>query len=167
MNTLKSIVIKDYTKAREERLANAALSPGHLVELMSTDKVRMHSTAGHIAVKWFALEDELQGKGIDDAYAADAVVQIGGFRGNDQVNALIADGESIAIGDFLCSNGDGTLKKWLMADSSDLNETSPDALANWAASPIALALEALDLSSSSGEESTGLIGDRRAKVMIL
>ena len=66
-NTIKS---KKYLDIINERVANAAITPGMLIEIMSTNKVRAHATAQGNAAKIFALEDELQGKGIDDNYSA-------------------------------------------------------------------------------------------------
>jgi len=71
-----TVKLKKYVDNVYEKVANAAITPGHLLELMSTNKVKVHaSLAGVVTSKMFALEDELQGKEIDDAYAADDVVQ--------------------------------------------------------------------------------------------
>lgn len=95
----------------EEAVANAALTPGHLIEVMSTGKVRKHATEGVTCVKRFAVEDALQGKTIDDAYAADDVVGFIIPEPGDQVNALLTPGDNYAKGDKLYSKGDGTLTK--------------------------------------------------------
>lgn len=95
----------------EEAFANAALTPGHLIEVMSTGKVRKHATEGGYAERAFALEDALQGKTIDDAYAADDKVGYTLACPGDEVFAYIAAGENVAVGDRLISNGDGTLQK--------------------------------------------------------
>lgn len=141
-NTIK---LKKYLDIIEEMVANAAITPGMLVEEMSTGKVRVHTNVGQNAIPMFALEDELQGNGIDDDYAADDVVQVWVAQRGEQVYALLANGESVAIGDFLESNGDGYLKKWT-ADSAGVVE--------YPQSIVAQALEALDLTGSSGEETT-------------
>jgi len=52
------------------------------------------------------------------------------------VNAILKDGETIVIGDSLESGGDGTLQKYT------------------AGTVVGIAEEALDLSGSSGEETT-------------
>ncbi len=61
---------------------------------------------------------------------------------------FLADGETAVIGSKLCSNADGTLKLGT-------------------ANIVGMALEALDLSESSGEESDGIGGfDGRIKIVI-
>jgi len=168
-NTIKSIVVKDYSKIREERLANAALYPGHILTLNSSNKVLKHATADGLAKPLMvALEDELQGNGINDAYAADDVVQVGIFRPGDVVNVLLKDGQTATIGKVLCSAGDGTVQLWSMSgDSSDWLENNAENLVQFAAAPLGIALEALDLSGSSGTESDDLTGEQHIKMMVL
>lgn len=138
-NTVK---LKKYEDINMEWAANAAITPGHLVELMSTNKIKVHAAVGGNAVpKMFALEDELQGKEIDDAYAADAPVQVWVTQPGEVVYALLHDGEEVVIGDPLDSAGDGTLRKATLAGAID-NQI------------VGIALEALNLTGSSGEEPT-------------
>ena len=125
MSTYKTIKLKKYSDNISEYVANAAITPGHLIEVMSTGKVRVHANAGKDALPMFALEDELQGNGIDTAYAANNQVQCWFPYRGDQVYAILADGENVIIGDFLVSAGDGTLKKdqktyesWESADTA-------------------------------------------------
>jgi len=139
----RTIKIKNYVNIMEEKVANAAITPGHLVELMSTDKVRVHATAGGNAFPMFAVEDELQGNEIGDAYAADDQVQVWVPQRGDEVYALIKVGQTIAIGDFLESAGDGTLQKHT-ADAADSN----DSINILSAQIIGIALEAVTVASS-------------------
>ena len=127
----------------EERRANAAIRPGDLVELMSTNKVRKHATAGGSALRAFALEDALQGNGIGDNYAADDLVAIGIQVGGDLVYAWLSGGENATIGSYLSSNGDGALK---VAGGTDLR--------------LAVAIEAVNASDSNDV-------DERIRVMVL
>ena len=94
----------------KERKANAAITPGHLVELMSTGNIRVHATVGGQAQRAFALEQDLIGRGIDDAYAANDSARYAVFQPGAEVLALLATGESCSIGDFLESAGNGTLQ---------------------------------------------------------
>lgn len=151
-NTVK---IKKYSDVIEEWVANAAITPGMLVELMSTGLVRAHSTQNGQAVPMFALEDELQGKDIADAYAADDKVQVWIPTRGDQVYALLVDGASVDIGDFLVSNGDGYLREF--AGGSATTEDLPLEI-------VAMALEAIDRSTSSGGD-TNVTG--RIRVMVV
>lgn len=94
---------------RKEREANAAIIPGNLIEVMSTGFVRKHSTLGGQGQKAFALENDLIGKGIDDAYAAGDQVQYGVFSPGTEIYAWLQINESSVIGDFLESDGLGNL----------------------------------------------------------
>jgi len=144
-----SVIIKNYLNIFEEYEANAALSPGMLVELMSTGKIRKHATESGNAVPMFAIENRLEGKSITDAYAAaDRVTVIIPQRG-DEIYAQIEDEQTIAIGDFLESNGLGYLQKHTDQDlSSEVTGTvNPLEI-------VAQALEALDLSSLSAAGSS-------------
>src|SRR5512146_1628351 len=86
---------------RKERKANAAITPGHLVEIMTTGNLRKHATPGGAAQRAFALENDLIGKGVDDAYAANDSALYGVFAPGAEVYALLLTGESCNIGDFL------------------------------------------------------------------
>jgi len=149
----KSVKIKAYTNVIEEYVANAAITPGHLIQIMSTDKVRVHASAGQNALPMFALEDELQGKGIDEAYAATDRVQCWVPNRGDVVNAVLKNGETIVIGDFLESAGDGTLQKHIadVDSSNDITWVYPLQI-------VGQAIVALDLSGSSGADA--LVGNR-------
>ena len=124
-----------------------------LLIIENTGTVKAHNLADQDAFPIFALEDELQGKGIDDAYAANAPVQCWiPYRG-DIVNAILADGEKVDIGDPLTSDGYGRLKK-------HVTDTGSSAVP-WTVYPeqiVGYAAEALDLSGSSGAEVSGPLG---------
>jgi len=162
----QTIVLKQVQigRAQIEKVPAAAFYPGHLLERTSADKVQKHSTSGGTcSLPMFAIEDENQGNGIDDAYGtSDRAVCWMPQRG-DQVYAVLADGQNVAIGDYLESNGDGTLKKFA-ADTAD----SDDAFTGYDRQVVAQADEALNLSDSSGGESSGTLGyDKRIKVTIV
>jgi hypothetical protein len=149
-NTIK---VKKYSVVIEEMVASAAVTPGMLLIIESTGKVKAHDQADKDVFPIFALEDELQGKGIDDAYAANDPVQCWiPYRG-DIVNAILADGENVNIGDPLTSDGYGRLKKHVTDTGAS---TVP-----WTVYPeqiVGYAAEALDLSGSSGAEVSGPLG---------
>jgi len=157
-NTIK---IKKYSDVIEEITATeVAITPGSLLELDSAGTVQAHSTAGGTVLPMFALEDELQGKGIDDNIAASNKIQVWIPGRGDQVYAILQDGEDVSIGDFLTSNGTGSLKKLTVDSAGGLEPVN---------SPIVgVALEAVNLSDSSGGESSGALGyNKRIKVRII
>lgn len=126
--------------------------PGHLLSLLSTGKVDGHPTADGTAVPMFALEDELQGKTIEDAYDTDEIVFVWIPQRGEEVYAVLAADENVVEGDFLVSAGDGELQK--------MSSSSVDS------GVIGIALEDVDLSDSSGAwEPTA--HQRRIKVRIV
>ncbi len=142
---LKTIAIKG-TELRKEYVANAALSPGHLIELMSTNKVRKHATDAGNASPMFALENDLVGKGIGDAYVASEVVQCGFFQKGSEVLAWLSAGENVVIGAILDSAGDGLLDEYTVPTESTAGVMTPSTISMFG--PVCRALEALDLSAS-------------------
>jgi len=132
---------------RREYIAEGAVTPGHLCELVSTG-IKSHATAGGRAAAIFALEDDLQGNEIGTAYTDNNQVQTGHFKPGDRVYALLANGENASVGSWLESAGDGTLRV-VDADSSvGLVVTG---------SVIGFATEAVDMSGSSGVDPSGRI----------
>lgn len=111
--TPHTIVLKgDLHKRHEEAPADAALKPGHLIKKNSDGEVLKHATAGGRAAPFFAKEQALMGDTIDTAYAAADVVPYHIAQRGDVVLArLPASATAVVIGDQLCSNGDGCLKK--------------------------------------------------------
>lgn len=138
-----------------ERLANAAITPGMLVEEMSTGKVRKHAGAGKDAFPMFAIEDALQGRGIDDAYVANADVRCWIPRRGDEVYALLADGQNVAIGDFLVSNGDGFLQKDVKTYESWESADSQHAESIYSQRVVGVAADAKNLLASGSDSSAG------------
>lgn len=128
---------------RKERDAAAAITPGHLLQLNSTNKVAVHASAGANALRWFAFENDIAGDGISDAYAADEVVQILSCRPGDEVYAWLAAGENVTIGTFLESAANGQLKAVDFVGDSPGNENDRGQ------SIVAVALQALNLSASA------------------
>ena len=153
-NTVK---IKKYLDIVEEFDADAAITPGHLLEITATG-VKVHATAGgNVKGHLFALENELEGQDITDAFAADDKVQVWVAQRGEQVYALLANGETTTIGCLLESAGDGTLKVHV-ADSGD----SDDAVVIYGNQIVGVALEVVDMSGSSGVDPDG-----RVKIMIV
>jgi formylmethanofuran:tetrahydromethanopterin formyltransferase len=154
-----SVIIKKYSDCIEEFVANAAITPGHLVEVISGGKIRVHATASGNVFPMFALEDELQGKGIDEAFSALDPVQVWIPTRGDIVNALLKDGETIVEGDFLEAYSDGTLRKYVTEHwlSTNVGTVYPLVI-------VGVATEAVDLSGSDG---THPASGRRIKVRIV
>lgn len=114
MAVFRTILLKgDLAYRHDEALANAALSPGHLVELMSTGKVKKNTiVAGTIPVA-VAKEDAMIGKTINDAYAADDLVPYHIARSGDVLHLRLPAGASAVVkGDGLEPVSGGTVQKF-------------------------------------------------------
>ena len=148
-----TIKLKNYSKVIEEYEAATAIAPGMLVEIYSTDgKVRKHATVGGNNIPMFALEDELQGKGIDNNYAAGDRVQVWIPGRGDIVYALLADGQNVVVGDYLQSDGLGRLQKHT---AQQLASADAQQVATIYSRPIVgQVLEAQDLSALDGSNSS-------------
>jgi hypothetical protein len=140
----QTIDITGHGKKKEYK-ANAILSPGHLVELMSTGLIRVHATGGGAAQKMFALENSQAGGTTETAYAASDRVPVAVFSPGDEVMARLYNGETAVIGSLLESQGDGTLRV------VDTDASWHDVKLN---SIVGMALEAVDMSGSAGVDPT-------------
>src|SRR4030042_88936 len=96
----ETVKLKKYLDIIEEYEADAAITPGMLIELNSDEEVKAHATAGGNVLPMFALEDELQGHGLEDQFAAGDMVQCWIPNRGEVVYAILADGQNVAIGDF-------------------------------------------------------------------
>lgn len=104
------IVLKDSAGSRkEEMVAAAAITPGHLVYENTSGLAAVHATEGGYAERLFAEEDALQGRTIDDDYAASDQVFLHVAMPGDVIYAWLKAGENVSIGANLVSAGDGTL----------------------------------------------------------
>ena len=130
-----TIVIKSYVNIRDELVAAAAITPGHLVERMANGKVQKHALAGGPASPLFAIEDAFQGKKITDNYASDNEVFLWKPIPGEQVYAHVS-GTDAVIGAFMESAGDGTLRPLNPVQSSA-------AVPEYAGNIVAIALEAV------------------------
>jgi len=148
----QTIKLKKYSDIINEYDCDEAITPGMLVAVAADGDIDLNSSAGGVCEKLFALEDELQGRTIDTDYDSGDPVQCWLATPGEEVLAWLKDGEDVSIGAVLVSSGDGTLKEATADSSAVVIEEYP----------IAVALEAIDMSGSSGADPTG-----RIKVRIL
>ena len=140
MSTHRTILLKG-DPLRKEGKANAAITPGDLIERMSTGNVRKHASAGQNNNRLFAVEDDLQGNGVSDNYSTNNKVQFVAARAGDEIYARIATSQTIVIGDKLESAGDGSLRKHTATSAGAVEY--PEAI-------VGIALEAVTTTSSAG-----------------
>lgn len=101
---------------QDEKLASVAIMPAMLVELDGSGGVKPHAVADVAAVPRFARENQIVGGTIDDQYAIGDTTVYDTFPTGSKVQCIIADGQTITEGDWMCSAGDGTLKKVAAAE---------------------------------------------------
>jgi hypothetical protein len=102
----------------KEAEAAAAITPGHLVEVTSAGLVQVQSGANEKCQLAFAFENDLIGRGIDDAYSVSETVRYGVVERGAEVYAWLDGGENVAIGAFLAPAGDGSLVETTGGDAS-------------------------------------------------
>jgi len=124
-----------------EKVTDAICSPGMGMELAPDGKVdRLQATlaeaAKGVAGLKIAVEDALQGKTVTQAYAVGDVCFMYEPLPGDEVQLLIKDGETIAIGDTILAEGGGS-GLFIEAAGTETNY-------------VAEALEALSPSGSNG-----------------
>jgi hypothetical protein len=124
------IVLAGQPNYPPEKIAAAAITPGHLVEVVPSGgdagQLRVHATAAGDAAPYFAIQSLVpslstsQTHQIDLAYAdGDSVSWVIGHTG-DMIYAWVpASATAIKDGDQLVSNGDGTLKKYVAQASNE------------------------------------------------
>lgn len=99
-------------ECHEEALANATLYPGHLVEVMSTGKVRKVATIDIAYPLLVAKENYFNGGLRTTAYAADDNVPLHRCLPGDRVTLRVAAGAAAIVkGDKLAALNDGTVVK--------------------------------------------------------
>ena len=104
MAKYKTIKVKKYSDVIEEFVVaeEKTIAPGMVVKLTANGEVE----PGGSALLMVALEDELQGKGIDDAYVAGDPVQVWIHYRGDIFNGI---GSGLTVGTFVEADTDGKL----------------------------------------------------------
>lgn len=118
-STFHTILITSNERAARrpifEAVADAALTPGELLEWSSDDQLKAHATAGGNALPMFCLEDPYNGvttaAAIDTDYDSGELTRYMFGQTGDVVYAFLADGQTVIKGDALESDGAGALKK--------------------------------------------------------
>lgn len=104
----RTIVIKGKDRCIfKEGVAAGAITPGHLLAGLPA-AVTAHGTAAAAAMPMFAVEDELQGKEISEAYASTENVRYGVMPAGTEL-AAIASG-TVTAGEYVESAGTGALR---------------------------------------------------------
>ena len=143
---MKTVILKRYNNVQFEAIANEAITPGSLVEVMSTGKIKNHATAQGNAIPYFVIEDAIMGKTINDNVAKDDLARVMVAGRGDEVNAILNTSQTIVVGDLLASAGDGTLEQFT-AIKCDSNASAGAVTTPLQA--VAVALEAVTTTSAT------------------
>lgn len=145
----------------KESYANGTITPGDFLERATDGDFQRHSTAEIAGPKLIALENDLEGDGIDDNYASGDNVRAAYLKPGDEVYAFVpASAAAIVIGDNLVFDGTGCLIKGdrVAATALSTSDTYTDAAVNAAvdsaiegARIVATALEAVDNSGGGSK----------------
>lgn len=150
MSSYKNTVVKG-DPITKEGVAGGTIYPGYLLGFGAT--ISAHATAGGSASPRFAVENSDIGDTVDTAYSANDNVKFVVARPGDEIQARLPASQTIAIGDALVSNGDGTLKKYsgdtITVDLSKTTSTYSDTIYDDAI--VGYALEA-NASSSANDK---------------
>lgn len=113
---------------REEHNCDVACSPGHLLQLNSTNGVAPHSVkGGDPGILIVAEEDALQGNTVNTAYVVNNPVFTRYPAQGDVLLMRLTAGQSVLEGAPLMSNGDGTLTS-LLGQAPLLNDVTDSAV---------------------------------------
>jgi hypothetical protein len=138
-----TVLIKGRGIRKEFKAGAAGIMPGHLLTLNTSGQAIVHATAAGNAARLFAVENEVVGKEISDAYANGDNVIAEHLPSGAEVNAfVIANGAAIVIGDYLESGAAGGLRK------TTANAATADTQRSGV---IAQAMEAVDNSANGSQ----------------
>jgi hypothetical protein len=112
MSSPRTIIALQATTMTDERLLGEAANPGHLVTLESDNKYYKQATAKGNAQMMVLREDDLQGKGVSDAYASGALARAAQLRSGDRFYARLAAAAVVKIGGLLEAAGGGQFQAY-------------------------------------------------------
>jgi hypothetical protein len=104
------------SRRSERKAGEDNILAGNLLNLQADGDVIKHATDGGRASALIAGIDSLRGRGLSETdYDTGDTVFVHEPKSGDKVSVLLADGENVDPTDFLCSNGDGTLRACAVA----------------------------------------------------
>jgi len=91
----------------EEAVAAGTIKPGMILEMTTDGEVQAHSNEGGRHGRMVAVEDALQGNGVDTDYSEDDIVSIAVMSPGSVFNLLMLAGETGSPGQEVASDGTG------------------------------------------------------------
>ncbi len=87
------------------------VSPGMLLDQNASNAIVPHGTANVAAAPMVAIEDALQGKAIEDAYAVNDPVRFQYLQQGNWFQGVLTAGQNVIVGDKVSSGGNGKFIK--------------------------------------------------------
>ncbi len=106
----RTVIKGDPIQKEKPVAAGQTVTPGQLLERIAADTVQPHSTVGGRNGRLFARERDVFGKDRTEVVAAADQAMFVAARIGDEIQALLADGENVVIGELLQSDGAGALE---------------------------------------------------------
>ncbi len=97
----KTVLNSQATTVVNERLIGEAALPGHIVFTNSLSKFMKQASAGVAVQVQVLVEDDLQGKAVSTAYAANEVARAAVLRAGDRFNARLVGSYTGKVGALL------------------------------------------------------------------
>ena len=110
--TSNTILLRNIDTFLKEAPGNGTITPGDFLERATDGDFQRQSTSGQPGPILIALENDLEGDGIDDDYASGDNIRAAYLRPGDEVYAFVAaSAAAIVIGDELVFDGAAGVKK--------------------------------------------------------
>lgn len=127
----RKIMLKVQNSRYEEGRLSGVVKPGYLGTQDSAGNYKAHNLNGGAAEHIIFIEDALQGRTIDDAYASGELGMFYVGVPGDEFQMVLKAGENVAINDSLSSAGNGQLKKatageWIVAKAQEALDLSAE-----------------------------------------
>lgn len=103
----RRIKLRSTYATSDEGRASGAIQPGSRIQIGADGRVAVNATAAPVTPCRIAEEDALQGRTVDDPYAAGDLVLYSMPLPGDHYNVLLANLQNVAIGDRLAPQASG------------------------------------------------------------
>ena len=147
-----TIILKSYSNVIEEYRAGGDIYPGCFVKLNASGQVVVADGSEDAYLPMVAIEDALQGKGINDKFETGDLVRCWIPQRGDQVYAVLADGHDVAIGTIVTLTASGYVRE--MGGATDLEIV------------VGVALEKVEASSTGGFAEDGAFLEDNSRLII-
>lgn len=96
----KTVIVKGHNYTRKEAIAAEAITPGAFVERITAGTVQQRDAVTAVPAL-IAMENEVVGQDIETAYASGDTTLLASCGTGTEINAILADSQTITIGEAL------------------------------------------------------------------